>query len=399
MPMNDQNKTKGLKDEHSRFLSIVSHEIRTPLNAISGMSQLLADTELTSTQKQFVDTIQRAGGHLLSMIDNLLDVAKFESGELVLDEDRVEIDTELRMAMAEVQPLADEKGLSLSIHTTSDITGIRILDRRRLRQCLSNLLSNAVKFTDKGGVELTAMTSDAEFGKGGNLVVTITDSGPGIALKEQQHVFELFRQNSAGIKRDFDGAGLGLPITRMLSRKMGGDLVLSSTPGKGTSTVLSIAYSCPKQQSVRETTLRGNVLVVEDNRTNQRLLQLVLDKLGHDCAIAENGKVGMELFEAQDFDMVLMDLHMPVMDGFECTAAIRTSGHKNADLPIIALTADVRPGIEERVGKAGMDAYLAKPFELPQLAAMIRSALMVSHDDKNKADQKDVSPDARTQTG
>lgn len=300
------------------------------------------------------------------------------------------------MPAAEIQDLVNEKGLSLSIHTTSDIRGAKLFDQRRFRQCLANLLANAAKFTESGGIELSAMASENEDGRTGNLVVTVTDSGPGIALQDQKAVFELFLQGDKGIKRDFDGVGLGLPVTRLLAREMGGDLVLTSTPGQGSSFILSIAYEMPKKERLlNEATLRGNVLVVEDNPTNQRLLQLVLAKLGHDCAVAENGKVGMELFEAQEFDLVLMDLHMPVMDGFECTKAIRKSGHANADLPIIALTADVRPGIENRVGKAGMDAYLVKPFELPELARMIRGALQVQ---RAKLDGN-VSPDACTQTG
>ncbi len=381
--------------QQGQFLATISHEIRTPLNAISGMSQLLADTPLSKDQNEFVDTILQAGSHLLSMVDNLLDVAKLQADELVLAEDVLDVTDELKAAICEMTGFAKEKGLSISIQCTPDVGGHKVMDRRRFRQCLSNLLSNAVKFTAKGKIRISSWMGASEAGAD-MLYVSITDSGPGIPTESMDRIFELFHQQDTGIGRSFDGAGLGLPVTRRLARLMGGDVEVASTPGVGSTFTLALTVQEPEPQSADTEQSAGHILIVEDNRTNQRLIGLVLEKLGHSSAVASDGKEGLELFQAEHFDLILMDLHMPVMDGFEATTQIRKSGLANADLPIVALTADVRPGIEERISAAGMDAYLAKPFEVPVLAATISAALAEN-------EQVRVAPETsrgvRTQSG
>lgn len=376
--------TAAKSNQHERqFLATISHEIRTPLNAISGMSQLLADTKMDDTQREFVDTIQKAGSHLLTLVDNLLDVTRLQANELVLAEDTLDVADELRAAVGEVNGLAHEKNIAISVECTPEVSGHKILDRRRFRQCLSNLLGNAVKFTSSGRVSLSSWV-DAKNEAEGTLYVSVTDSGSGLEKLQLGKIFDLFHQQEDGIKRSFDGVGLGLPVTRLLAEVMGGDVEAVSTLGTGSTFTLSLQYKMPEPQTQTSDKIAGHILIVEDNRTNQRLIQLVLEKLGHSCDLAANGKQGADLFLTKHFDLVLMDLHMPVMDGFEATNAIRQSGATNANLPIIALTADVRPGIEARIAEAGMDAYLSKPFEVPVLATTIAGFLSFAREQENQ---------------
>ena len=358
----------------TRFLEIVSHEIRTPLNAISGMSQLLADTSLDNTQREFIDTIQQAGFHLLSMVDNLLDVTKLQSNELKLAEDVVDVSDEIQAAINEISNISQKKNISFSVESTPDIPGNKVLDRRRFRQCLLNLLRNAVKFTESGKISLSCWV-DVEEEARGTLYISVTDTGPGIALEDVENIFTPFYRKNKNDHSVFDGSGLGLPVTRELARAMGGEVEVTSPPNCGSTFTLSVQYSLPKAETATDKDASGRILVVEDNHTNQRLIQLVLKKLGHSCDLAVNGKEGVDMFMINKYDLILMDLHMPVMDGFEATSVIRNSGHENAHIPIIALTADVRPGIEQRIEQAGLDAYMAKPFEVPILAVTISTFL------------------------
>ncbi len=384
------------QQQQGQFLAQISHEIRTPLNAISGMSQLLADTELSETQQEFVGTILKAGTHLLSLVDNLLDVAKFQADELVLEKDTVDACDEIKAVISDIQDFAKEKGLSLSFQCTPEVGEHKVLDRRRFRQCLMNLLCNAIKFTETGKIRVSSWVCQSNTGRD-ELYVSVTDSGIGIAPEHLDKVFDLFEQQDSGIKRSFDGAGLGLPVTQRLAKLMGGDVEVVSTPGMGSTFTLSICYDIPEEVPAVCEEHMGHILLVEDNQTNQRLVCLVLEKLGHHCVVASDGAQGVQMFNAEPFDLILMDLHMPVMDGFEATKAIRNSGAVNAGLPIIALTADVRPGIEEKIVAAGMDAYLPKPFEVPVLAATIATCLATLANDRRA--EASISPGVRIQQG
>jgi CheY-like chemotaxis protein/two-component sensor histidine kinase len=365
-----------LNEQEGHFLSTISHEIRTPLNAISGISQLLADTKLDATQSEFVDIIQKSGSNLLAMLDDLLDVSRLQTNDLALSEDVFEITDTVQTVISKYNSLADEKSISISLESTPDVAGNKVLDQKRFNQCLSNLVGNAVKFTETGKISISCwidQTSDST----GELYVSVTDSGPGISSENLKEIF-LVSHNNKQKKPIFDGSGLGLTITSQLATLMGGSLEVVSTLGAASTFTLCLAYTLPEEKPETTKRLSGHILIVEDNPTNQRLLQLVLKKLGHTCSLANDGKQGVELFSIESFDLILMDLHMPVMDGFEATTAIRKSGAHNANLPIIALTADVRHGIEQRVYEAGMDTYLSKPFEVPVLAATIDAAIEMS---------------------
>jgi len=379
MPLNSEKSAKA----KGQFLEIVSQEVRAPLTAISGMSQLLADTKLNTTQSEFVATIQTASFHLLSLIDNLLDVTKLGANELELVEDVLDVSDELHAAARDVNCLTQEKEITISVECTPDVPGHKILDRRRFRQCLSNLLENAIKFTKAGKVSLSCWV-EPDKASGGILYISVTDTGPGVPLDEVEKIFHPFHQQDKAKHPILDGAGLGLPVTRELARLMGGDVEVTSPPGCGSTFTLSIQYTVPQPKPVIAEEEFGKILVVEDNQTNQRLIQLVLQKLGHHCDLAVNGQQGVDMFNTSKYDLILMDLHMPVMDGFEATANIRASGKDNCDLPIIALTADVRPGIEQRIIDAGMDAYISKPFEVPVLATSIATFLAIAHEQQQE---------------
>ncbi|MBL1430436.1 MAG: response regulator [Robiginitomaculum sp.] len=365
-----------LSEQERNFLSTISHEIRTPLNAISGISQLLAETDLDNTQSEFVDIIQKAGSNLLSMLDDLLDVSRLQSNDLKLNEDVFEITDTVQTVISKYNSLANEKNISISFENTPEVAGTKILDQKRFNQCLSSLIGNAVKFTETGKISVSCWI-DQTSNSAGELYVSVTDSGPGMSSEDLKEVFS-FNHDNKQKQPSFDGSGLGLIITNQLANLMGGSLEAVSTIGSGSTFTLCVSYKLPEEKPETSLQASGHILIVEDNPTNQRLLQLVLGKLGHTCSLANDGKQGAELFLVEKFDLILMDLHMPVMDGFAATAEIRGSGAYNADLPIIALTADVRHGIEQRVYDAGMDTYLSKPFEVPVLAATIDAAIEMS---------------------
>ncbi|NKN31858.1 ATP-binding protein [Marichromatium bheemlicum] len=369
----------------SDFLATMSHEIRTPMNAVLGMAELLRKSGLDARQTRFAETIQRSGEALLEIINDILDFSKIEAGRLDLEG----YDFDLRaLIQGTVQLFAESasiQGLRLETDLAADLPAQVHGDGARLRQILMNLIGNAVKFTAAGEIRVRATTRSRAPG-GLTLIVAVSDTGPGIDPAQQEEIFAAFSQADGSITRNYGGTGLGLAICRQLARMMEGDVRVCSTPGQGATFTLEIqlaeACGCPPPETLAleqpppaaVSVMRGRILLVEDNPVNQEMATLMLEDLGLEVTIADNGEEAIKAFAHDAFDLILMDCHMPVMDGFSATARIRRLERERravAPTPIIALTANVQKGIGRRCEQAGMNGYLSKPFSQRQLSASI----------------------------
>lgn len=376
------NKTK------SEFLASVSHELRTPLNGILGMAQVLVSSPLTDDQKDWVNTILESGNTLTALLTDVLDLSKIEAGKLEI----APIDDDLSHTLSHLKrlfkPVAEEKGLELDLLLDDAIPPRLNFDPVRVRQCVSNLLSNAVKFTDKGKVVIRARAEKEDSGH--RVTISVQDTGIGMDEGTRNRLFQPFMQADASITRRFGGTGLGLNITKRLAKMMGGDVVVESESGEGSTFIFNFFANAAVQEQPAEqvldqtTTARRNalaalqsrrILLVEDNEVNRRVAGLFLRPLGAEIVTAKNGAIALELIEQQDFALVLMDVHMPVMDGFEATKEIRARDWSARDWPIVALTADAMSGDRERCLAAGMDEYAPKPLDARTLYAAIVRAL------------------------
>lgn len=381
-------KAKELAEQSVRakelFLANMSHEIRTPMNAIIGMSDLLSQTSLSKEQIQYMDAIKTSGKNLLVLINDILDFSKIDAGKFSLEEIGFRINHTLRSVKSALQMKAQERGLdlSLNIKVSRDVV---IGDPYRLTQVLINLVNNALKFTPEGKVDLIAEIveeSDHQM----KLVFAVKDTGIGIPKEKQDLIFESFTQADDSITRKYGGTGLGLTISRKLVEIQGGRMWLESTPGEGSTFYFELTYAKGEEEdlplavskdSIEVASLKGTkVLLVEDNRMNQFLVKSLMDKRDVYLDIAANGQEGFEMMEINDYDLVLMDIQMPVMDGIECTRKIRTDlkGSKRR-IPIIALTANALKGDNEIYINAGMDDYLSKPFDANVLFSKIKRLL------------------------
>ncbi len=367
----------------SEFLANMSHEIRTPLNGILGMAQGLESRELDDATREMVTTIRDSGVTLMAILNDVLDLSKIEAGKL----DVAPVDTELLATVQQVhrlfQSIAREKGVSLVMTDTPDKLRLRY-DPVRVRQCLSNLVSNAVKFTREGGVHISTTVASVEGGRS-RVTVAVADTGIGMNQATADRLFEAFTQADGSTTRQFGGTGLGLAISRRLARLMGGDIVVRSTPGRGsvfTFTFLAdaatgIAADAPREQAKPAgVSLRGaRVLLTDDNAINRQVVRLFLQPQGALITEATNGQEALDALARQPFDLVLLDVHMPVMDGTEAIRRIRASAPPLCDLPVIALTADAMSGDRERLIGLGMSGYVSKPIDRGELLSAIGRVL------------------------
>ena len=391
----------------SQFLANMSHEIRTPMNGIIGMTELVLDTALTQHQRDYLETVRQSADALMEIINDLLDLSKIEAGHMELES----IDFEPRALLEHLcRPIAlsaQRKSLAFALELGAGVPALARGDPGRLRQVLVNLLGNAVKFTQRGAVTLTVdARTGSTAGDAPSIVLDceVGDTGVGIPADKQELVFDAFAQADSSTTRRFGGTGLGLAITRRLVEAMGGSISVSSAPGLGSRFRFTVALrlaseatatpGSPEAGAVPVLAPAGaaggaaggaaaatdahdpasdrplRVLLAEDNVVNQQLALLMLRKLGHEVVVAADGRQACEQVAQGDFDLVLMDMQMPEMDGIEATRCIRDAGHR---LPIVAMTANAMDADRARCIAAGMNGFLAKPVRAPALADAIRA--------------------------
>ncbi|MBP6406890.1 MAG: response regulator [Ramlibacter sp.] len=361
----------------SQFLANMSHELRTPFQGVTGMLQLLEQTQPTAAQQDLIRTARESADHLLTLLNDVLDVSAIEAGRVVLEEQPLNLHRLCRDVRQLMRGQAFARGLRLELAVSSSVPKWVTGDATRIKQVLFNLLSNAIKFTPSGVITLTVQKAH------GVVTFQVTDTGIGMDEATLARLFRRFEMGDETLSRRFGGAGLGLEISRSLARMMGGNLVAQSTLGKGsifTFTANLLRCQAPVEAgavnalaALPEHAL--DVLVADDHPINRKYLALVLASMGHRYVLCEDGLQAVEHARTGQFDVVLMDIHMPGLDGLQATEAIRALDGPAARLPILVLTADVMPATRERATAAGVTACLHKPVQGPQLAEALNAAV------------------------
>lgn len=371
----------------SSFLASMSHEIRTPMNAVIGMADLLSDTPLTDMQKEYLDMLTVSANNLLDVINDVLDMSKIEAGHLEIEKAEFDLRDVVELVAVALGARASKKDLELLYKLKSDVPRYILGDSTRLRQILINLASNSIKFTEKGEIVVNVEILERN---GDDIILhfSVKDTGIGISKERLSKIFESFTQADSSTTRKYGGTGLGLTISKQLVEKMNGKIWVESEMGKGSTfhfTIRSLAVEKPEEKKETpekraiESALKGKpleVLLAEDNIINQKVAVRILEKQGWQVTVANNGKEAVEISAKSEFDLILMDVQMPEMDGLEATVKIRKREEgSDKHIPIIALTAHAFEEDKKRCLDAGMDRYATKPIKIRELFAVIEEVL------------------------
>lgn len=376
----------------SSFLANMSHEIRTPLNAILGMTELALRSDEPDKKNGYLKKVTEAGNSLLSVINDILDFSKIEARKLTLEKIDFDLRGTLDSAMDIHRLMTSDKGLVLNYQVASDVPNVLVGDPSRLRQVLINLVSNAVKFTETGGVDIAITLEEGpttpKLGDEVTVEFAVTDTGIGIPKDKQQDIFKSFLQADDSVTRKHGGTGLGLAICSLLVELMQGQMTIKSEEGMGSTFAFTAHFTIGEPSAIAKDfddeadgqshdMGKLKVLLADDNKLNLQLASTLLKEQGHECITVENGAQALEAVKRENFDIILMDVQMPIMDGITATRAIRNpnSGALNPSIPVVAITAHALKGDRERFLKAGMNDYIAKPIKLTEFYRTLDRAM------------------------